>query len=165
MTMGEFDQLMTHMEMVLSNTAFFSGPKTKLLRKIRRLLLRGVKSLQEVNILRGVLTSLEYALGTSDKQPQEHKGKRKKQQKTTALHLRDKMYPVKTTCSSLDRRQIAYGNYPEQQHSGSQTISNREVTAKGCGLASRRPDARDSLMLSTLLTRSALKIRFSPAGE
>ena len=70
MTMGEFDQLMTHMEMVLSNTAFLSGPKTKLLRKIRRLLLRGVKSTQEVNILRGVLTSLEYALGTSDKQPQ-----------------------------------------------------------------------------------------------
>ena len=69
-TMGEFDRLMTHMEMVLSNTAFLSGPKTKLLRKIRRLLLRGVKSTQEVNILRGVLTSLEYALGTSDKQPQ-----------------------------------------------------------------------------------------------
>ena len=70
MTMGEFDQLMTHLEMVLSNTAFLSGPKTKLLRKIRRLLLRGVKSTQEVNILRGVLTSLEYALGVSDKQPQ-----------------------------------------------------------------------------------------------
>ena len=70
MTMGDFDQLMTHMETVLSNTAFFSGPKTKLLRKIRRLLLQGVKSTQEVNILRGVLTSLEYALGISDKQPQ-----------------------------------------------------------------------------------------------
>ena len=70
MTMGEFDQLMIHMEIVLSNTAFLSGPKTKLLRKIRRLLLQGVKSTQEVNILRGVLTSLEYALGISDKQPQ-----------------------------------------------------------------------------------------------
>ena len=70
MTMGEFDQLMTHMERVLSNTAFLSGPKTKLLRKIRRLLLQGVKSTQEVNILRGVLTSLEYALGISDRQPQ-----------------------------------------------------------------------------------------------
>ena len=70
MTMGEFDQLMSHMERVLSNTAFLSGPKTKLLRKIRRLLLQGVKSTQEVNILRGVLTSLEYALGISQKQPQ-----------------------------------------------------------------------------------------------
>ena len=70
MTMGEFDQLMIHMEIVLSNTAFLSGPKTKLLRKIRRLLLQGVKSTQDVNILRGVLTSLEYALGISDKQPQ-----------------------------------------------------------------------------------------------
>ena len=70
MTMGEFDQLMRHMERVLSNTAFLSGPKTKLLRKIRRLLLQGVKSTQEVNILRGVLTSLEYALGISQKQPQ-----------------------------------------------------------------------------------------------
>ena len=70
MTMGEFDQLMSHMERVLSNTAFLSGPKTKLLRKIRRLLLQGVKSTQEVNILRGVLTSLEYALGISQRQPQ-----------------------------------------------------------------------------------------------
>lgn len=70
MTMGEFDQLMSHMERVLSNTAFLSGPKTKLLRKIRRLLLQGVKTTQEVNILRGVLTSLEYALGISQKQPQ-----------------------------------------------------------------------------------------------
>ena len=70
MTMGEFDQLMTHLEIVLSKTAFLSGPKTKLLRKIRRLLLQGVKSTQEVNILRGVLTSLEYALGISDKEPQ-----------------------------------------------------------------------------------------------
>ena len=70
MTMGEFDQLMNHMERVLNNTAFLAGPKTKLLRKIRRLLLQGVKSTQEVNILRGVLTSLEYALGISQKQPQ-----------------------------------------------------------------------------------------------
>ena len=70
MTMGEFDQLMSHMERVLSNTAFLSGPKTKLLRKIRRLLLQGVKTTQEVNILRGVLTSLEYALGISQRQPQ-----------------------------------------------------------------------------------------------
>ena len=70
MTMGQFDQLMSHMERVLSNTAFLSGPKTKLLRKIRRLLLQGVKTTQEVNILRGVLTSLEYALGISQKQPQ-----------------------------------------------------------------------------------------------
>jgi len=70
MTMGEFDQLMTHLERVLSHTAFLAGPRTKLLRKIRRLLLQGVKSTQEVNILRGVLTSLEYALGVSQKQPQ-----------------------------------------------------------------------------------------------
>ena len=70
MTMGEFDQLMNHMERVLNNTAFLAGPKTKLLRKIRRLFLQGVKSNQEVNILRGVLTSLECALGISQKQPQ-----------------------------------------------------------------------------------------------
>ena len=70
MTMGEVDQLMTHLERVLSHTAFLAGPRTKLVRKLRRLFLQGVKSTQEVNILRGVLTSLEYALGISQKQPQ-----------------------------------------------------------------------------------------------
>ena len=83
MTMGEFDQLMTHLERVLSNTAFLSGPKTKLLRKIRRLLLQGVKSTQEVNILRGVLTSLEYALGISQKQPQKPTQEQPHQSKRT----------------------------------------------------------------------------------
>jgi tRNA C32,U32 (ribose-2'-O)-methylase TrmJ len=82
MTMGEFNQLMTHLERVLSHTAFLAGPRTKLIRKLRRLFLQGVKSTQEVNILRGVLTSLEYGLGISQKQPQKptqeqpHKNKR-----------------------------------------------------------------------------------------
>jgi len=73
MTMGEFDQLIKHLERVLNHTAFLSGPRIRLVRKLRRLLLQGVQSTQEVNILRGVLTSLEYALGVSPKGGDENK--------------------------------------------------------------------------------------------
>lgn len=73
MTMGEFDQLIKHLERVLNHTAFLSGPRIRLVRKLRRLLLQGVQSTQEVNILRGVLTSLEYALGVSPKGHDENK--------------------------------------------------------------------------------------------
>ena len=99
MKMGEFDQLMSHMERVLSNTAFLSGPKTKLLRKIRRLLLQGVKSTQEVNILRGVLTSLEYALGISQRQPQ----KRAQEIAQRDKHTRSLQNP---RTHAISRRQI-----------------------------------------------------------
>jgi len=73
MTMGEFDQLIKHLQRVLARTAFLAGPRIRLIRKLRRLLLQGVQSTQEVNILRGVLTSLEYALGASPKGEQENK--------------------------------------------------------------------------------------------
>jgi len=73
MTMGEFDQLIKHLERVLARTAFLTGPRIRLIRKLRRLLLQGVQSTQEVNILRGVLTSLEYALGASPGGGQENK--------------------------------------------------------------------------------------------
>ena len=75
MTMGEFDQLIKHLEQVLHHTAFLAGPRIRLVRKLRRLLLQGVQSTQEVNILRGVLTSLEYALGVSPKDDPENKKK------------------------------------------------------------------------------------------
>ena len=84
MTMGEFNQLMTHLERVLSHTAFLAGPRTKLIRKLRRLFLQGVKSTQEVNILRGVLTSLEYGLGISPKQPQKPKQEQPHKNKRTS---------------------------------------------------------------------------------
>jgi len=73
MTMGEFDQLIKHLERVLARTAFLRGPRIRLIRKLRRLLLQGVQSTQEVNILRGVLTSLEYALGAPPGAGQENK--------------------------------------------------------------------------------------------
>ena len=62
MKMGEFDHLIKHFERVLHRTEFLAGPRIRLIRKLRRLLLHGVQSTQEVNILRGVLTSLERAL-------------------------------------------------------------------------------------------------------
>mgnify|MGYP003336154856 FL=1 len=62
MTMGEFSQLMTHFESVLDRTGFLIGPTTKLLRKLRRALLRGVQTREEINILRGVLTSIDHSL-------------------------------------------------------------------------------------------------------
>tara|TARA_Y100000294_G_scaffold100574_1_gene93307 strand:- start:20940 stop:21752 length:813 start_codon:yes stop_codon:yes gene_type:complete len=73
MTMGEFDQLIKHLERVLNRTAFLAGPRIRLVRKLRRLLLQGVQSTQEVNILRGVLTSLEYALQDSPEDEQVNK--------------------------------------------------------------------------------------------
>jgi tRNA C32,U32 (ribose-2'-O)-methylase TrmJ len=73
MKMGEFDQLIKHLERVLHHTAFLAGPRIRLVRKLRRLLLQGVQSTQEINILRGVLTSLEHALGVSPKDKPENK--------------------------------------------------------------------------------------------
>ena len=73
MRMGEFDQLIKHLERVLHHTAFLAGPRIRLVRKLRRLLLQGVQSTQEINILRGVLTSLEHALGVSPKNKPENK--------------------------------------------------------------------------------------------
>ena len=95
MTMGEFDQLMTHLERVLSHTAFLAGPRTKLIRKLRRLFLQGVKSTQEINILRGVLTSLEYALGISRKLPQ--KQPQKQPQKPTQEPTQEQPHQSKRT--------------------------------------------------------------------
>ncbi len=63
MTMGEFDRMMDHLERVVQKTGFLVMPRTRLLRKLRRLFLRGVRSREEVNILRGVLTSIEQPHG------------------------------------------------------------------------------------------------------
>ena len=73
MTMGEFDHLIKHFERVLHQTEFLAGPRIRLVRKLRRLLLHGVQSTQEVNILRGVLTSLERALETPPKDESDNK--------------------------------------------------------------------------------------------
>lgn len=73
MKMGEFDHLVKHFERVLHQTEFLAGPRIRLVRKLRRLLLHGVQSTQEVNILRGVLTSLERALETPPKDEPDNK--------------------------------------------------------------------------------------------
>ena len=73
MTMGEFDHLIKHFEQVLHQTEFLAGPRIRLVRKLRRLLLHGVQSTQEVNILRGVLTSLERALEIPPKDESDNK--------------------------------------------------------------------------------------------
>ncbi|MEK9941440.1 MAG: hypothetical protein VW771_03070 [Gammaproteobacteria bacterium] len=62
-TMGEFDGLMSHVETVMDETGFFLGPRTKLLRKLRRMFLHGVKTGEDVNILRGFLTAIRQKLG------------------------------------------------------------------------------------------------------
>ncbi len=64
-TMGEFDGLMDHVEQVMEETGFFLGPRTKLVRKLRRMLLYGVKSGEDVNIMRGVLTAIQQKLRAS----------------------------------------------------------------------------------------------------
>ena len=64
-TMGEFDGLMQHLETVMDQTGFTNGPRVKLARKIRRVLLQGVSTAEEVNILRGFLTSVQH-LGQSN---------------------------------------------------------------------------------------------------
>ena len=64
-TMGEFDGLMQHLEKVMDQTGFTNGPRVKLARKLRRVLLQGVSTSEEVNILRGFLTSVEHLGQTS----------------------------------------------------------------------------------------------------
>jgi len=50
---------------VMEETGFFLGPRTKLVRKLRRMLLYGVKSGEDVNIMRGVLTAIQQKLRAS----------------------------------------------------------------------------------------------------
>ena len=49
-----------HLEKVMDRTGFTNGPRVKLARKLRRVLLQGVSTSEEVNILRGFLTSVEH---------------------------------------------------------------------------------------------------------
>jgi tRNA (cytidine32/uridine32-2'-O)-methyltransferase len=62
MTVSEFERLMEHLERVGHRTGFLVGPRTRLLRKMRRLLRQGVCSQADINIIRGVLTSIEHTI-------------------------------------------------------------------------------------------------------
>ena len=62
MTVSEFERLMEHLERVGHRTGFLMGPRTRLLRKLRRLLRQGLCSQEDINIVRGVLTSIEHTI-------------------------------------------------------------------------------------------------------
>jgi TrmH family RNA methyltransferase len=62
MTVSEFERLMEHLERVGHRTGFLTGPRTRLLRKLRRLLRQGLCSQADINIVRGVLTSIEHTI-------------------------------------------------------------------------------------------------------
>ena len=49
-----------HLEIVLNEIGFLKSPSTRLLRKIKRIFSRTPLQEQEVNILRGILTSVQY---------------------------------------------------------------------------------------------------------
>lgn len=49
-----------HLELVLNEIRFFKSPSTRLLRKIKRIFTRTPLQVQEVNILRGILASVQY---------------------------------------------------------------------------------------------------------
>lgn len=49
-----------HLEMVLNEIGFLKSPSVRLLRKIKRIFSRTPLQEQEVNILRGILTSVQY---------------------------------------------------------------------------------------------------------
>ncbi|HIE75507.1 MAG TPA: hypothetical protein EYP93_04750 [Gammaproteobacteria bacterium] len=66
MTVSEFERLMEHLERVGHRTGFLVGPRTRLLRKMRRLLRQGVCSQADINIVRGVLTSIEHTIQRGD---------------------------------------------------------------------------------------------------
>lgn len=66
MTVSEFERLMEHLERVGHRTGFLTGPRTRLLRKMRRLLRQGLCSQADINIVRGVLTSIEHTIRRSD---------------------------------------------------------------------------------------------------
>jgi tRNA C32,U32 (ribose-2'-O)-methylase TrmJ len=50
---------MVHLGEVLEKTGFLGSARTRLLRKLRRLFTRTPLQQEEVNILRGILTSVE----------------------------------------------------------------------------------------------------------
>jgi len=62
MTVLEFERLMEHLERVGHRTGFLTGARARLLRKLRRLLRQGLCSQEDINILRGVLTSIEQTI-------------------------------------------------------------------------------------------------------
>ena len=62
MTVSEFERLMEHLERVGHRTGFLTGPRTRLVRKMRRLLRQGLCSQADINIVRGVLTSIEHTI-------------------------------------------------------------------------------------------------------
>lgn len=49
-----------HLEMVLNEIGFLKSPSVRLMRKIKRIFSRAPLQAQEVNILRGILTSVQY---------------------------------------------------------------------------------------------------------
>jgi TrmH family RNA methyltransferase len=49
-----------HLEMVLNEIGFLKSPSTRLFRKIKRIFSRTPLQKQEINILRGILTSVQY---------------------------------------------------------------------------------------------------------
>ena len=49
-----------HLEAVLNETGFLKSPSVRLMRKIKRIFSRTPLQEQEVNILRGILTSVQY---------------------------------------------------------------------------------------------------------
>ena len=49
-----------HLETVLNEIGFLKSPSVRLMRKIRRIFSRAPLQAQEVNILRGILTSVQY---------------------------------------------------------------------------------------------------------
>ena len=58
-TVAEIDRFMVHLGEVLEKTGFLGSARTRLLRKLRRLFTRTPLQQEEVNILRGILTSVE----------------------------------------------------------------------------------------------------------
>ena len=49
-----------HLETVLNEIGFLKSPSVRLMRKIKRIFSRAPLQVQEVNILRGILTSVQY---------------------------------------------------------------------------------------------------------
>ena len=58
-TVDDFDMMIQHLEVVLKNAAFLPPTNTRLMRKIRKIFMNGVKSRDEINILRGIFSAIQ----------------------------------------------------------------------------------------------------------
>jgi tRNA C32,U32 (ribose-2'-O)-methylase TrmJ len=56
----QVQEFFQHLEMVLNEIGFLKSPSVRLLRKIKRIFSRTPLQEQEVNILRGILASVQY---------------------------------------------------------------------------------------------------------